>query len=121
MRGILLFLFRKKFYMLHYMMWDYIARQLEKAKPDDLLKPFYIDNLKKSFIDANSKGQKIVFLCYLCALHDVKCTDCPLYKKYGNMCASSFSYYRLVKNTDCSKKQRIEAARKIRDCVGGEI
>lgn len=102
-------------------MWDSIARKLEKAKPDDLLNPFYIDNLKKSFIDANSRGQKIIFLCYLCALHDVKCNDCPLYKKYGNPCAHPLSYYKIVKDTDCSREQRIEAAMKIRGCVGGEI
>ena len=106
----------RRFRILHYEMWDYIARELEEAKPKDLRASNFVDSLKESFCSVNSKGESVFYNCYLCDFYP-RCSECPLFRKYKMFCADDNSLYTIAKSPGYSRKKRVEAARKIRDCV----
>lgn len=119
--GILFLFFNRKdkkrrFHILHYEMWDYIAGELEKAKPRDLRASNFVDSLKVSFCKVNSKNESILYDCYLCDFYS-RCSECPLYRRYKKFCCDDNSLYAIAKNPNCPRKLRVEAAMKIRDCV----
>lgn len=119
--GILFLFFNRKdkkrrFHILHYEMWDYIAGELEKAKPRDLRASNFVDSLKVSFCKVNSKNESILYDCYLCDFYS-RCSECPLFRKYKIFCGKANSLYTIAKSPGHSRKERVEAARKIRDCI----
>lgn len=106
----------RRFHILHYEMWDYIARELEKAKPRDLRASNFVVSLKVSFCRVNSKNESILYDCYLCDFYP-RCSECPLFRKYKMFCYEDNSLYTIAISPGHSKKERVEAARKIRDCI----
>lgn len=107
---------KRRFHILHYEMWDYIAGELEKAKPRDLRASNFVDSLKVSFCKVNSKNESILYDCYLCDFYS-RCSECPLFRKYKIFCGEDNSLYTIAKSPGYSRKERVEAARKIRDCI----
>lgn len=107
---------KRRFHILHYEMWDYIAGELEKAKPIDLRASNFVDSLKVSFCKVNSKNESILYNCYLCDFYP-RCSECPLFRKYKIFCGEDNSLYTIAKSPGHSRKERVEAARKIRDCI----
>lgn len=106
----------RRFHILHYEMWDYIARELENAKPKDLKASNFVDSLKESFCSVNSKRESVLYNCYLCDFY-TRCLECPLYRKHEMFCNDDNSLYAIAKSLGYSRNKRVEAARKIRDCV----
>lgn len=107
---------KRRFHILHYEMWDYIAGELEKAKPRDLRASNFVVSLKESFCRVNSKNESILYDCYLCDFYP-RCSECPLFRKYKMFCCEDNSLYTIAISPGHSKKERVEAARKIRDCI----
>ncbi len=117
---VLIFLRRKKYYSMHYKMWDYIVKHLLYASEDKLSDTRFINDLKEAFIKDNNCG--VIFEnCFFCALYNgtqIKdCDGCPLYKLQGGHCACSSSIHHIVQNRQNDRFTRIEAAKMIRDCV----
>lgn len=51
---------KRRFHILHYEMWDYIALELEKANPRDLRASNFVGSLKVSFCRVNSKNWELI-------------------------------------------------------------
>ena len=107
---------KRRFHILHYEMWDYIAGEFEKAKPRDLRASNFVESLKESFCRVNSKNELISYDCYLCDFYS-QCSECPLFRKYKMFCCEDNSLYTIAKSPVHSRRERVEAARKIRDCI----
>lgn len=61
---------KRRFHILHYEMWDYIAGELEKAKARDLRASNFVGSLKESFCRVNSKNDssKMTFCFWVLSL-----------------------------------------------------
>lgn len=119
---VLISIRRKKYYSMHYKMWDFIVAHLQSDSDEFLSDAEYITTLKRIFIKTHYNRQ--VFLsCFLCDLYygthrePPKCTGCPLYKLCGVTCLSNSSPFRKLCNRKNKRAVRIEAAKMIRDCV----
>ena len=113
---------RKKYYSMHYRMWDYIAVHLYYDSDELLNNANYIGRLKKTFLELNN-CKKVYLNCFLCDLYygtrkePPKCVGCPLYKLQHKTCLAHDSLFNIVDSTFNERDKRIEAAKKIRDCV----
>lgn len=111
---------RKKNYSMHYKMWDYIVAHLQSDSDELLNDTNYISRLKKMFIKAHYNKQ--VYLdCFLCDLYfdkpKISCDRCPLCKLYNTTCLNPNSLFITVYSRFNERAVRVEAAKKIRDCV----
>ena len=118
---VLISIRRKKHYSMHYKMWDYIVAHLQYDSDELLNDANYIGRLKKMFIKAYYNKQ--VYLdCFLCDLYcDTQkksiCVGCPLCKLQNTTCLNPDSLFITVHSRFNKRDKRIEAAKKIRDCV----
>lgn len=114
---------KKKYYSMHYMMWDYIVAHLQTDSEDRINDTEYITKLKEIYIYIKAHYHKQVFLnCFLCDLHydtipGHHCGGCPLYNLYGVSCANNNPTCCTVNKDDNERVVRVEAAKKIRNCV----
>lgn len=112
---------RKKYYFMHYKMWDYIVTHLQSDSEDRINDTEYIAELKRIFTKSHHYNQ--IFLnCFLCDLYygTLKCNDCskcPLYKLYNTSCTGNTSPFHIVISRNYKRDTRIKAAKIIRDCV----
>lgn len=105
---------RKKYYKLHYKMWNYIADRFTVASKEDLANDNFVSNLKYEY----TKGTYLYNGCYLCFFKFSEgCKPCPLYNSTNLKCIDTESVFSTVTDTKIAKAKRIEAAKKIRDCV----
>ena len=98
---------KRRFHILHYEMWDYIAGELEKAKPIDLRASNFVDSLKVSFCKVNSKNESILYNCYLCDFYP-RCSECPLFRKYKMFCCEDNSLYTIAKSRGIQEKRELK-------------
>ena len=108
-------LLKRKYYRLHYKMWDYIVDKLTVASEEELGNIDFIDELKFKYTAGEYLNH--CYLCHMCFYFKEGCESCPLYKSTGMKCAWFRSPYFIVTDTDKPKTLRIKAAKKIRDCV----
>lgn len=118
---VLISIRRKKYYSMHYKMWDYIVAHLQSDSDALLNDVNYIGRLKKTFIKAHYDKQ--VYLdCFLCDLYCgtqkiSKCVGCPLCKLQNTTCLNPNSLFIIMHSRFNKRDKRIEAAKMIRDCV----
>lgn len=108
---------RKKYYKLHYKMWNYIVDRLTVASKEDLANDNFVSNLIYEY----TKGTYIYNRCYLCHICFFRssegCKPCPLYNSTDLKCTDAESAFSIVTDIKIAKAKRIEVAKKIRDCV----
>lgn len=119
---VLISIRRKKNYSMHYKMWDYIAARLQSDSECMLDDSMYISKLKKRFLEISHYKKAVFKNCFLCDLYygTLKCHDCrkcPLRELYNTSCVGDNSPFRTVCNMENTRAVRVEAAKKIRDCV----
>lgn len=119
-KKVLILVHRKKYYSMHYKMWDFIVAHLQSDSDELLSDADYLCRLKKMFIKAHYNKQ--VYLgCFLCDLYfdkyEISCNGCPLYKLQHIPCLRPDSLFTIVNSRFNKRDKRIEAAKKIRDCV----
>lgn len=111
---------KRRFHILHYEMWNYIAKQLQSDSDYMLSNACYIANLKRIFMEINHY-EYIFQNCFLCDLYhgtqEEGCRGCPLYNLYGGTCISDNSPFRTVCNSKNERAVRVKAAKMVRDCV----
>lgn len=119
---VLIFTRKKKYYSMHYKMWDYIVAHLKFDSEDRINDTEYITKLKSIYIKTYYHHNQVFMNCFLCDLHYStilagQCIRCPLFKLYGMTCLVDESPFRTVLNRKNERAVRVEAAKKIRDCV----
>lgn len=118
---VLISIRKKKYYYIHYKMWDYIITHLQSDSEDIINDAEYITKLKKIFLKSHHYNQ-VYLNCFLCDLYygtqkESECIGCPLYNLYRVTCLSAVSSFHTVCNRRNERTTRIEAAKMIRDCV----
>lgn len=120
---ILISIRRKKHYSMHYKMWDYIVAHLQSDSDELLNDANYIGRLKKMFIKAYY-NRPVYLDCFLCDLHfdksEKSCDGCPLCKLQNTTCLNPNSLFIIMHSRFNKRAVRVEAAKKIRDCVLGK-
>lgn len=119
-KKVLISIRRKKYYSMHYKMWDYIVAHLQYDSDALINDAYYIGRLKKTFIKAHY-GKQVYMGCFLCDLYfdisEISCGDCPFYKLQHVTCLSPKSLFIIAHSSSNERDKRILAAEKIRDCV----
>ena len=119
-KKVLISVRRKKYYSMHYKMWDFIVVHLQSDSDELLNGANYIGRLKETFIKAHYNKQ-VYMDCFLCDLYFDKlekgCGNCPLYKGQHATCLSPKSLFIIAHSSSNKRDKRIEAAKMIRDCV----
>lgn len=108
-------LLKRKYYRLHYKMWDYIVDKLTIASEEELSNVDFIDELKFKYTAGEYLNH--CYLCHICFYFLNGCKSCPLYNDYGLVCSKDCSAYSIVTDINTSRTWRIKAAERIRDCV----
>lgn len=119
-KKVLISVRRKKYYSMHYKMWDYIVAHLQSDSDELINDADYIGRLKRTFIKAHYNKQ--VYLgCFLCDLYfdnsEISCGSCPFYKLQHITCLSPKSLFIITRSSSNERDKRILAAKMIRDCV----
>ena len=119
-KKVLISVRRKKYYSMHYKMWDYIVAHLQSDSDELINAADYISRLKSTFIKAHYDKQ-VYFGCFLWDLYfdksEISCGDCPFYKLQHTTCLSPKSLYIIMRSSSSERDKRILAAKMIRDCV----
>lgn len=119
-RKVLISIRRKKHYSMHYKMWDYIVTHLQYDSDELLNDANYIGRLKKMFIKAYY-NRPVYLDCFLCDLYSdkpaINCDRCPLCKLQNTTCLNPNSLFIIMYSRFNKRAVRVEAAKKIRDCV----
>lgn len=119
-KKVLISVRRKKYYSMHYKMWDYIVAHLQSDSDALINDTDYISRLKETFIKAHY-NKHVYMGCFLCDLYfdksEISYGSCPLYKLQHMTCLSPKSLFIIAYSSSNKRDKRILAAKMIRDCV----